>query len=106
MSPVRITRTREYLADGNGDLIFIINQTGKATTSARDPVFANCRSENVACVEGASSPFDSVACSSLLRACATQRALAREQLRRRIKGKNTSMQNAAHPFGGDDLRRR
>lgn len=45
MSPVRITRTREYLADGNGDLIFIINQTGKATTSARDPVFANCRSE-------------------------------------------------------------
>jgi AraC-like DNA-binding protein len=35
MSPVRITRTREYAADGNGDLIFIINQTGKATASAR-----------------------------------------------------------------------
>ena len=27
MSPVRIIRTREYAADGNGDLIFIINQT-------------------------------------------------------------------------------
>jgi AraC-like DNA-binding protein len=35
MSPVRITRTREYAADGNGDLIFIINQTGKATASSR-----------------------------------------------------------------------
>lgn len=30
MSPVRITRTREFLADGNGDLIFIINQSGSA----------------------------------------------------------------------------
>ena len=28
-SPVRIIRTREYLADGNGDLVFIINQTAK-----------------------------------------------------------------------------
>ena len=35
MSPVRITRTREYAADGNGDLIFIINQTGKAAASSR-----------------------------------------------------------------------
>ena len=34
-SPVRIIRTREYLADGNGDLVFIINQTGKATVTAR-----------------------------------------------------------------------
>jgi AraC-like DNA-binding protein len=35
MSPVRITRTREFLADNNGDLIFIINQTGTATARAR-----------------------------------------------------------------------
>lgn len=35
MSPIRITRTREYAVDGNGDLIFIINQTGKATASSR-----------------------------------------------------------------------
>lgn len=35
MSPVRITRTHEYAVDGNADLIFIINQTGKATTSSR-----------------------------------------------------------------------
>src|SRR5262245_5623289 len=34
-SSVRITRTREFLADGNGDLILIINQTGKVTASAR-----------------------------------------------------------------------
>lgn len=35
MSPVRITRGREFLADGNGDLIFIINQSGAATAFAR-----------------------------------------------------------------------
>ena len=35
MSPVRIRRTREFLADNNGDLIFIINQTGTATANAR-----------------------------------------------------------------------
>jgi AraC-like DNA-binding protein len=35
MSPVRITRSREFLADGNGDLIFIINQSGLATVHAR-----------------------------------------------------------------------
>jgi AraC-like DNA-binding protein len=35
MSPVRMTRTREYAADGNGDIIFIINKTGKAMASAR-----------------------------------------------------------------------
>jgi len=35
MSPTRITRTREFLADSNGDLIFIINQTGSVNTRAR-----------------------------------------------------------------------
>lgn len=35
MSPVRITRTREFLAENNGDLIFIINQTGSVTAHAR-----------------------------------------------------------------------
>ena len=35
MSPVRVTRTREFLADNNGDLIFIINQTGTATAHAQ-----------------------------------------------------------------------
>jgi AraC-like DNA-binding protein len=35
MSPVRITRGREFLADGNDDLIFIINQSGTATAFAR-----------------------------------------------------------------------
>lgn len=41
-SPVRIIRTREFLADGNEDLILIINQTGKTTASARGrEVFLN-----------------------------------------------------------------
>jgi AraC-like DNA-binding protein len=35
MSPSRILRTREFLADGNGDLIFIINQTGMVSANAR-----------------------------------------------------------------------
>jgi AraC-like DNA-binding protein len=35
MSPVRITRGPEFIADGNGDLIFIINQSGIATALAR-----------------------------------------------------------------------
>jgi AraC-like DNA-binding protein len=35
MSPVRITRTREVLADGNGDLIFIVNQSGLANVQSR-----------------------------------------------------------------------
>jgi AraC-like DNA-binding protein len=35
MSPVRITRGREFLADGNEDLIFIINRSGTATVFAR-----------------------------------------------------------------------
>jgi len=35
LSPVRITRGRQFLADGNGDLIFIINQSGTATALAR-----------------------------------------------------------------------
>jgi AraC-like DNA-binding protein len=35
MSPVRITRTREFLGDSNGDLIFIINQSGTVNAHAR-----------------------------------------------------------------------
>jgi len=34
-SPVRIVRTRECLADGNEDLVLIINQTGKVSVCAR-----------------------------------------------------------------------
>lgn len=35
MSPARITRTREFLADGNGDLIFMINQSGSVNAQSR-----------------------------------------------------------------------
>src|SRR5438105_9919147 len=34
-SPARITRPHEFLADGNGDLVFIINQSGSGTAHAR-----------------------------------------------------------------------
>lgn len=35
MSPARIKRTREFLADGNGDFIFLINQSGLVAAQAR-----------------------------------------------------------------------
>lgn len=35
MSPARIKRTREFLTDGNGDLIFLINQSGLVAAHAR-----------------------------------------------------------------------
>ena len=35
VSPARIKRTRELLADGNGDLIFLINQSGLVAAHAR-----------------------------------------------------------------------
>ncbi len=35
LSPACIKRTREYLADGNGDLIFLINQSGLVAVHAR-----------------------------------------------------------------------
>lgn len=35
ISPSRIIRTREVLADGNGDMIFIINQSGSVTANSR-----------------------------------------------------------------------
>jgi AraC-like DNA-binding protein len=35
MSPNRVTRTREFLTDGNGDLIFVINQSGLVAARAR-----------------------------------------------------------------------
>jgi len=36
MSPTRITRTREFLAESNGDFVFVINQTGLVNVRARD----------------------------------------------------------------------
>ena len=35
MSPVRVTRTPEFLAGCNGDLVFLINQSGVVTAQAR-----------------------------------------------------------------------
>jgi hypothetical protein len=37
----RITRTREFLADGNDDLTFIINQSGSVVTQSR-PRYSFC----------------------------------------------------------------
>jgi hypothetical protein len=62
------------------------------------PAFADCRSENTACVKGVSSPFDSVACGSLFRTCAAHHAQA--QARQKQNAMKPTMQNPSHGSGG------
>lgn len=59
-------------------LAFVI-AIGLAVLPGSAPVFADCRSENAACVGGAKSPFDSVACGSLYRTCAANQAIAAQK---------------------------
>ena len=59
--------------------------------------FADCRSANAACVKGASSPFDSVACGSLYRTCAANQAIAAQQQAKQKYDAGAAMQNMAHP---------
>jgi hypothetical protein len=58
-------------------LLFVIASAG--------PAFADCRSENVSCVKGANSPFDTVACRSLYRSCAVHKALAAQQQNKQLR---------------------
>ena len=62
------------------------------------PAFADCRSENTACIKGANSPFDSVACGSLFRTCATHHAQA--QARQKQNAMKPAMQNPSHGSSG------
>ncbi len=67
------------------------------------PAFADCRSENVSCVKGANSPFDSVACGSLYRTCAAHKALAAQH---RVKQLHNTSRPAALPSAGTHSGRR
>ena len=75
---------------------------GLAVVASVQPAFADCRSENAACVKGSNSPFDSVACGSLYRTCATHHAIAAQQQAKQKQPANTpAMQNAVRPSGGN-----
>jgi len=67
------------------------------------PAFADCRSENVSCVKGANSPFDSVACGSLYRTCAAHKALAAQH---QVKQLHNSGRPATQPSAGTHSGRR
>jgi len=59
--------------------------------------FADCRSANAACVKGANSPFDSVACGSLYRTCAANQAIAAQQQAKQKQDAGALMQNMVRP---------
>jgi len=68
---------------------------------------ADCRSENAACVKGAGSLFDSVACGSLYRTCATHQVqAAQQQANQKRKVNAPTTQNTPHPPGGGHSGRR
>jgi hypothetical protein len=67
------------------------------------PAFADCRSENVSCVKGANSPFDSVACGSLYRTCAAHKALAAQH---QVKQLHNTSRPATLPSAGTHSGRR
>jgi hypothetical protein len=75
-------------------LILALGLTGLAVLLSLQPALADCRSENTACVKGASTPFDSVACGSLYRSCAANHARAHEQARQMQNGNKPALQNA------------
>ena len=71
------------------------------------PVHADCRTENAACVKGASSPFDSMACGSLFRSCAANHARAAQQPPKQPQGAiRPAIQNAPPNSGGHHSGRR
>jgi len=71
-----------------------------------EPAFADCHSENVACVKGASGPLDSVACRSMYRSCAAHQALAAQQQAKQKQNNAPAMQNTPHSSGGSHSGRR
>ena len=64
-------------------LIIALGLAGRAAFVGVQPALADCRTENAACVKGASSPFDTVACGSLFRSCAANHARAAQEQARR-----------------------
>jgi hypothetical protein len=88
------------------NVIFALGLASLATFAGVQPTLADCRSENAACVKGASSPFDSVACGSLYRTCAAHHAQAAQQQANQKHNANMPAQNAPHPSGGSHSGRR
>lgn len=92
------------------NVIFAVGFVGLAALAALvsvQPALADCRSENAACVKGASSPFDSVACGSLYRTCAAHHAQAAQQQANQKRNANApATQNAPRPSGGGHSGRR
>jgi hypothetical protein len=77
-----------------------------ATFAGTQPVSADCRSENTACIKGSKSPFESVACGSLYRTCAANHALAaQQQVKQKHNANVPAMQNAPRSSGGHSGRR-
>jgi len=81
-------------------LIISIGIMGFSLLDAQSAL-ADCRSENAACVSGARSPFDSVACGSMYRSCAAHAASAAQQ-NANDKKHSTSVvvKSASTPSGG------
>jgi hypothetical protein len=76
---------------------------GLSAAPPGNPAFADCRSENAACVKGASTPLDSVACGSLFRTCAAHHAQA--QANQKQNAAKPAMQNPSYNSGGHSGRR-
>jgi cytochrome c551/c552 len=77
-----------------------------AAFAGMQPALADCRAENAACVKGATSPFDSVACGSLYRTCAAHHADAAQQQIKQMQNVNKpAVQNPGSAPGGRSGRR-
>lgn len=77
-------------------LIVAVGIAGFAAFVGTAPAFADCRTENAACVKGVSSPFNSVACGSLYRTCAAHQAVAAQQQAKQTQSANKpALQNPA-----------
>lgn len=84
-------------------LVGVLAIAGLFALAGAQPAFADCRSENVSCVKGASSPFDSVACGSLYRTCAAHKALAAQH---QVKQLHNSSRPATSQSAGTHSGRR
>jgi hypothetical protein len=84
-------------------LVGAVAIAGLFALTGAQPAFADCRSENVSCVKGANSPFDSVACGSLYRTCAAHKALAAQH---QVKQLHNSSRPATPPSTGTHSGRR
>jgi hypothetical protein len=89
------------------NVVFALSFAGLAALANIQPTLADCRSENAACIRGAGSPFDAVACGSLNRTCAAHQAQAAQRQANQRRNINTpATQNAPHASGGDRSGRR